>query len=69
MNSTKFSIRWTDEVLLYILVHAKGDFNVALETILRHEATGQPPELAMATYSYVIRPSFLSSAANLDQST
>ena len=47
MSSTKISIRWTDEVLLYVLVHAKGDFDVALETILRHEATGRPPEELM----------------------
>eukprot|EP00984_Skeletonema_dohrnii_P015860 scaffold6949_cov86-Skeletonema_dohrnii-CCMP3373.AAC.2 len=44
MSSTKISFRWTDEVLLYVLVHAKGDFDAALETILRHEATGRPPE-------------------------
>eukprot|EP00984_Skeletonema_dohrnii_P001330 scaffold413_cov76-Skeletonema_dohrnii-CCMP3373.AAC.1 len=51
-TSTKFSIRWTDEVLLYILVHAKGgDFDVALETILRHEAAGQPPEELMRLLS------------------
>eukprot|EP00984_Skeletonema_dohrnii_P005477 scaffold1932_cov78-Skeletonema_dohrnii-CCMP3373.AAC.4 len=43
-TNTKFSFRWTDEVLLYVLVHAKGDFDAALETILRHEATGRPPE-------------------------
>eukprot|EP00984_Skeletonema_dohrnii_P005480 scaffold1932_cov78-Skeletonema_dohrnii-CCMP3373.AAC.7 len=47
MSSTKFSFKWTDEVLLYVLVHAKGDFDVALETILRHEATGRPPEELM----------------------
>eukprot|EP00984_Skeletonema_dohrnii_P001147 scaffold355_cov127-Skeletonema_dohrnii-CCMP3373.AAC.7 len=35
--------RWADADLMLVLGHANGDFAVALETILRHEATGQPP--------------------------
>ena len=39
-----FSSRWTDVDLMYVLLHANGDFAVAGNTIARHEATGQPPE-------------------------
>lgn len=39
-----FSSRWTDVDLMYVLLHASGDFAVAGNTIARHEATGQPPE-------------------------
>ena len=35
--------RWADADLMLVLGHANGDFAVALEAILRHEATGQPP--------------------------
>eukprot|EP00985_Skeletonema_marinoi_P024724 scaffold17471_cov130-Skeletonema_marinoi.AAC.1 len=35
--------RWADADLMLFLGHANGDFAVALEAILRHEATGQPP--------------------------
>jgi hypothetical protein len=44
MRSVIFSSRWTDADLVFVLGHAKGDFDVAVDTILRHEATGQPPE-------------------------
>ena len=39
-----FSSRWTDVDLLYVLGYANGDVDNAVGTILRHEATGQPPE-------------------------
>lgn len=38
-----FSSRWTDADLFGVLNYANGDFVVAVDTILRHEATGQPP--------------------------
>ena len=36
--------RWTDDDLLSVLIHANGDFTLAVETIFRHEAAGHPPE-------------------------
>ncbi len=36
--------KWTDDDLLQVLIHTNGDFTVALETIIRHEVTGRPPE-------------------------
>ncbi len=38
------SSKWTDDDLLYILIHTNGDLTEALETIIHHEATGRPPE-------------------------
>jgi hypothetical protein len=38
-----FSSRWTDADLLCVLNYANGNFVVAVDSILRHEATGQPP--------------------------
>ena len=36
---------WTDDDLLYVLVvHANGEFERAVNTILHHETTGQPPQ-------------------------
>ena len=38
------SSKWTDEDLLSVLVHANGDFTLAVEAIFHYEATGRPPE-------------------------
>ena len=43
MSTNPFS-RWTDDDLLSVLDYANGDFTLAVETILRHDATGRPPE-------------------------
>ena len=43
MSTNPFS-RWTDDDLLPVLDYANGDFTLAVETILRHDATGHPPE-------------------------
>eukprot|EP00986_Skeletonema_menzelii_P004565 scaffold1566_cov150-Skeletonema_menzelii.AAC.1 len=43
-NSFRMRLRWTDDDLLSILGYSNGDFTVAIEIILRHEATGRPPE-------------------------
>jgi hypothetical protein len=45
MRSIISSSRWTDaDDLVFVLGHANGDFDVAVDTILRHEATSQPLE-------------------------
>ena len=36
--------RWTDDDLLSVLIHANGDFTLAVEAIFRHEAAGRSPE-------------------------
>lgn len=35
--------RWTDADLLHVLSHVNGNFEMAIDAILRHEATGQLP--------------------------
>ena len=48
---TIFSSRWTDDAFICILSHTNGDFATAVNTILRHEATGQPPEVLIRLLS------------------
>eukprot|EP00985_Skeletonema_marinoi_P020550 scaffold12259_cov119-Skeletonema_marinoi.AAC.3 len=48
---TIFSSRWTDDALVCVLNHTNGDFATAVNTILRHEATGQPPEVLIRLLS------------------
>lgn len=43
--------RWTDDDLLHVLRHANGNFEMAIDKILRHEATGQPPENLIRHFS------------------
>ena len=59
MTSASSISRWTDKELLRVLQHCKGNFVIAIENVLRHEATGRPPndlirhlsEMGVGSYS------------------